>query len=457
MAAILTATAVAVFFALTFVAWRRYCWAAEKVPQADACPYSLTDVFGERHLVNVPHQKEIRWLTEVFSRSAEKFPHLTALQIPHAGETLTFAELDGRAESVAAALSAFLTGPDQVVAVAMTQDNWQIVAAHLGILKAGGTMVFLDNTLPDALLTHMLNDAQPVVVLTRGQEKFRDLPTLDVLTLPERPLRREPLPWWLDDPAQRLAAIFYTSGTTGMPKGVECPHAGYVNLALSYAEYFDLLPGMDATSLTSSLGYDGSISEMYSAWVSGCAVVMLTKEQVRSGPDLVSVLCENEVTVLFCPPVLLTALTSTPELDLPYPLCRYIVPAGEAFPSALVEPWTRGRRQIINTYGPTEASTDTSRQSLRPGEPITIGSPFANVTYVILEANQLRPLPHGEVGELCIGGVHVARGYRNLPDQTAQKFISHPQFGRLYRTGDKCKIDIQTQRVHFLGRNRRAT
>src|SRR4026209_2357540 len=179
---------------------------------------------------------------------------------------------------------------------------------------------------------------------------------------------------------------------------------------------------------------------------------MLTKEQVRSGPDLVPILREAEVTVLFCPPVLLATLTLTPELDLPYPLCRYIVPAGEAFPSALVEPWTRGRREIINTYRPAKASTDTSRQSLRPGEPITIGSPFANVTYVILKIDQLRPLPHGEVGELCIGGVHVARGYRNLPEQTTQKFITHPQFGRLYRTGDKCKIDIKTQRVHFLGR-----
>ena len=292
---------------------------------------------------------------------------------------------------------------------------------------------------------------EPVVVLTRGQDKFRDLPTLDVMTLPESMPPRKP-PTWLDDPTQRLATIFYTSGTTGMPKGVECPHAGYVNLALSYADYFDLIPGMDATSLTSSLGYDGSISEMYSAWVSGCAVVMLTKEQIRSGPDLVPVLREAEVTVLFCPPVLLTTLTPTPEMDLPYPLCRYIVPAGEAFPSALVEPWTRGRRQIINTYGPTEASTDTSRQSLRPGEPITIGSPFPNVTYVILEVGELCPLPHGEVGELCIGGVHVARGYRNLPEQTAEKFITHPRFGRLYRTGDKCRIDIQTQRVHFLGR-----
>jgi non-ribosomal peptide synthetase-like protein len=447
------ATGFAVFFLLTFAAWRRYLWVAEKAPhgQADTCQFSLTDVFGGQQFVNVPHQKGIRWLTEVFTRSAEKFPHLTALQLPHTGESLTFAELDARAENVAAALSPFLTGPDQVVAVAMSQDNWHIVASHLGILKAGGTVMFLDTTLPDALVTHMLNDAQPVVILTRGQDKFRDLPTLDVMKLPERKPRREP-PAWLDDPTQRLATIFYTSGTTGMPKGVECPHAGYVNLALSYADYFDLIPGMDATSLTSSLGYDGSISEMYSAWASGCAVVMLTKEQIRSGPDLVPVLREAEVTVLFCPPVLLTTLTANPELDLPYPLCRYIVPAGEAFPSALVEPWTRGRRQIINTYGPTEASTDTSRQSLRPGEPVSIGSPFANVTYVILEVDQLRPLPHGEVGELCIGGVHVVRGYRNLPELTAQKFITHPQFGRLYRTGDKCKIDIQTRRVHFLGR-----
>ncbi|MCC7250306.1 AMP-binding protein, partial [Hyphomicrobium sp.] len=333
----------------------------------------------------------------------------------------------------------------------MAQDSWHIVAAHLGVLRAGGTLVVLDTTLPEALLTHMLDDARPVVVLIRGQDTFRDLPTLDVLALPET-LPQRPQPLWLDDPTQRLAVIFYTSGTTGKPKGVECPHAGYVNLALTYADYFDLVPGIDATSLTSSLGYDGSISEMYSAWVSGCAVVMLTKEQVRSGPELLPVLRESEVTVLFCPPVLLTTLTLAPEVDLPYPLCRYIVPAGEAFPSALVEPWTRGRRQIINTYGPTEASTDTSRQSLRPGEPITIGTPFANVTYVILETDGLTPLPHGEAGELCIGGVHLARGYRNLPEQTAAKFITHPQFGRLYRTGDRCRIDTRTKRVHFLGR-----
>ncbi|MEK6255578.1 MAG: AMP-binding protein, partial [Gemmatimonadales bacterium] len=329
MVSSILAVVIVVLFGLTFAAWRRYLWVAEKAQhgEEDTCPYSLTDVFGDRHLLNVPHQEGVQWLTEIFSRSARRFPDDPALQIPYTGESLTFAELDARAEAVAAALSPFLTGPDQVVAVVMTQDNWQIVAAHLGILKAGGTVIFLDTTLPEALITHILEDARPVVVLARGQDSFRKLPTLDVLALRETMSPVAPPPW-LDDPTQRLATIFYTSGTTGMPKGVECPHAGYVNLALSYADYFDLAPGMDATSLTSSLGYDGSISEMYSAWVSGCAVVLLTKEQIQSGPDLVPVLREAEVTVLFCPPVLLTTLTPTPELDLPYPLCRYVVPAG---------------------------------------------------------------------------------------------------------------------------------
>lgn len=455
MAAIVVGVVFLVLVAVIYAAWRRYLWASQPSEEdaLDTCPYSLTDRFGPHSLTGAPHQKDSRWLTDIFSRSVARFPDLIALQVPHTGDSLTYAELDQQAKAIASAISPYLDGPDQVVAVAMSQDNWQIVASHLGILKAGGTLMFLDTTLPEALIEHMLNDAKPVIILTRGQAQFRDLPTIDVLTVPETPPEAELVPpAWLNDPAERLATIFYTSGTTGMPKGVECPHAGYVNLARTYADYFDLLPGFDATSLTSSLGYDGSISEMYSAWVSGCSVVLLTKEEVRSGPDLLPILREAEVTVLFCPPVLLTTLTTTPEIDLPYPLCRYIVPAGEAFPNALVEPWTRGRRQIINTYGPTEASTDTSRQSLRPGEPITIGSPFPNVTYVILDVDGLAPLPHGAEGELCIGGVHLARGYRNLPEQTAKKFITHPSFGRLYRTGDKCRIDPETNRIHFMGR-----
>lgn len=223
MTVVISAGVIAIFFVLTYAAWRRYLWAAEIVPleQEDSCEYSLTDVFDDRQLVNVPHQKGALWLTDIFSNSASKFPNLTALQIPHTGESLTFAELDAYAENIAAAISPFITGPDQVVTVAMSQDNWQIVASHLGILKAGGTLMFLDTSLPDALITHMLNDAKPVLVLTRGRDGFRDLPALDVLALPESSTQTRPPPW-LDDPTQRLASIFYTSGSTGFPKGVEC-------------------------------------------------------------------------------------------------------------------------------------------------------------------------------------------------------------------------------------------
>ncbi|MGE3993806.1 AMP-binding protein, partial [Pseudorhodoplanes sp.] len=144
MAGTFVAIVCAILFVLAFIAWRRYLWAAEKLPQADTSPVSLTDIFDDNHLVKIPHQKGIRWLSEVFSRSAERYPDLTALQIPHTGDSLTFARLDAEAERVAAALSHYLDGPDQVVAVAMSQDNWQIVAAHLGILRAGGTVMFLD-------------------------------------------------------------------------------------------------------------------------------------------------------------------------------------------------------------------------------------------------------------------------------------------------------------------------
>jgi non-ribosomal peptide synthetase component F len=169
MAVAILVAVLAVFLGLTLIAWRRYLWAAEKVPhrEEDTCPYSLTEVFGDQHLVNIPHQEGAAWLTDIFGRSAKKYPENTALQIPHTGESLTYAELDARAEHIAAAISPFLTGPDQVVAVAMSQDNWQIVASHLGILKAGGTLMFLDTSLPEALISHMLDDAQPAVILTR--------------------------------------------------------------------------------------------------------------------------------------------------------------------------------------------------------------------------------------------------------------------------------------------------
>ena len=446
---------IALLPAAVTAAWVRY----RQVVAGNVCSLTSEPTLTQPHL-SAPwgihrHQQGVRWLHEIFERSAVQFPELTALSIPETAESLTYAELDQLANQLACVIRDSVSQADQIVAVRLPQNSATIVALHLAILKAGATQCFIDPDAPDDLLLRVLSDARPALLISDA------LPSgyAGDFVSPEALLRqaqsgssRALSAPWLDEPQARLASLFYTSGTTGHPKGVECPHAGYINLAQSYATFYDFVPGSDASSLTSSLGYDGSISEMYSAWVAGCEVVMLSKSALRSGPDLLPVLRDAQITALFCPPVLLSTLTAHPERDLPYPICRYIVPAGEAFPASLIEPWSRARRQIINTYGPTEVSTDTSRQLLRPNEPVTIGSPFPGVSYTIVDPDTLTPLPHGDEGELCIGGMQLARGYRNLPEVTRERFIEHPELGRVYRSGDRCHVDPITQRVHFHGR-----
>ena len=446
---------IALLPAAVTAAWVRYRQVVADSASSPGTEPTLTQSHPATPWGTHRHQQGARWLHEVFERSAAQFPALTALSVPETGESLTFAELDELANQFAAVIGDAVSEADQVVAVRLPQDSAIIVALHLAILKAGATQCFIDPDAPEELLLRVLSDAQPALLISEV------LPAgyTGVFLSPEELLRqaesdspRAPSVPWLDDPQSRLASLFYTSGTTGHPKGVECPHAGYINLAQSYATFYDFVPGSDASSLTSSLGYNGSISEMYSAWVGGCEVVLLTKSALRSGPDLLPVLRDSQVTALFCPPVLLSTLTTCPERDLPYPICRYIVPAGEAFPASLIEPWSRARRQIVNTYGPTEVSTDTSRQLLRPNEPVTIGSPFPGVSYTIVDPDTLTLLPHGEEGELCIGGVQLARGYRNLPEVTRERFIEHPELGQIYRSGDRCHVDPVNLRVHFHGR-----
>ena len=446
---------IALLPAAVTAAWVRYRQVVADNASSLSPEPTLTQSYPSTPWGTHRHQEGARWLHEIFERSAAKYPELTALSVPETGESLTYAELNQLANQLASVISDAVSEADQVVAVCLPQDSPTVVALHLAILKAGATQCFIDPDAPDELLLRVLNDAQPALLISDALPAGYTGEFLSpevLLRQAESGSSRAPSAPWLDEPLSRMASLFYTSGTTGQPKGVECPHAGYINLAQSYATFYDFVPGSDASSLTSSLGYDGSISEMYSAWVAGCEVVLLTKSALRSGPDLLPVLRDAQVTALFCPPVLLSTLTAHPERDLPYPICRYIVPAGEAFPASLIEPWSRARRQIVNTYGPTEVSTDTSRQLLRPNEPVTIGSPFPGVSYTIVDPDTLTPLHHGEEGELCIGGVQLARGYRNLPEITRERFIEHPDLGPIYRSGDRCHVDPSTLRVHFHGR-----
>ncbi len=273
----------ACFLTLTTLAWWRYRWVQDHpVSPPDTHPYRLRNSNTPIPWERPPHQRGVQYLQEIFERSARRYPNYPALTVPATGEQLSYRELDHRANRIANALSPYVTGPNQIVGVWIKQDCADVVAAHLGILKAGAAQVFLDPDAPPGMLSHMLEDAWPVVILHRGEEEpavpgAESSVLLDISGISPGPASSR-RPSWLSPPEESIASLFYTSGTTGTPKGVECAHAGYINLANSYADYFDLCAGRDATSLTSSLGYDGSISELYSAWVFGAEVVLLTKE-----------------------------------------------------------------------------------------------------------------------------------------------------------------------------------
>ena len=286
-----TAATILGMLGLSSLAWWRYRRVLENTKPSPSSDLRCLKCEPTDDLwVRADHQNGVTWLHEIFERSAARYPSFTALQVPATGEQISYQALNRRAEQIAAAIAPYVNGPDQVVAVSMEQNCADIVAAHLGILKAGATQLFLDPASPISLQKLMMEDANPVLLISNDDDpKHNGLPLLNLSLILNNATVKRALPTWLDNPEDCLAAVFYTSGTTGQPTGVECPHRGYINLARSYAYFFDFMAGVDATSLTSSLGYDGSISELYSAWVSGAAVVLLTKDEVRSGPDLVPI------------------------------------------------------------------------------------------------------------------------------------------------------------------------
>ena len=280
---------------------------------------------------------------------------------------------------------------------------------------------------------------------------------------------------WQDDPAQRHAIVYFTSGTTGRPKAVLSAHTGYVNALIARCDYMEYLPGLDVEAGTSSLAWDVAMYETYSAWACGCTAVRLTEEQIKSGPGLVRVLQEEKVTSLVSVPGLMPSMTSTPQEDLP--LLRQLTLGGESVPKEVVDVWTKGGyRRVFNNYGPTEASIEITITPLLGGKEVTIGAPKHDASVWILDHLSLETVPRepslpktvcdpvnrvlthmahvprGKVGEICLGGPQLALGYMNRPDATADKFIYHPELGRLYRTGDLGLLHTWKNEIHFRGR-----
>ena len=399
-----------------------------------------------------------RLLQACFEAAAARWPEQLAVDVPPGPgrdqrHTATYAELAARAHTLAALLRPRLTR-DAIVALHLCRDTPDLYAAQLAVLLAGGAWTCIDPTFPDDQVQAILDDAAPAAVLAdaAGVARLQRLhPGTDLLvdtaaylaTAPAAaPLAAAP---WQD--AQSLAYLIYTSGTTGKPKGVMIQQAGITSLVMGDLAEFGLGPG-DRVAQGSSAAYDSSVEESWLALASGATVVVMDDAAARLGPDLVPWLQAERITV-FCPPPTLLRATGCEDPATALPDLKLLYVGGEALPQDVADRWGQGRR-LVNGYGPTECTVTALRTDIVPGAPITIGRPVPGLQAWVLDAALAEVTP-GQPGELCIGGPGLARGYRNDAETTALKFIEHPVFGRIYRTGDLA-LRGPDGAHHYLGR-----
>ena len=383
---------------------------------------------------------------------AARFPDRVALDIPPnlpdrpRRTRVTYQELAHRADEVSAWLTP-VARRDAVVAIFLPRESPDLYAAQLGAMKAGAAYTCLDLNFPDEHVRRVLDEATPVAVITdaNGHRRLAQLgnhsPTYisGVMTCPLADRSRGQSQ---DD--SQLAYVVFTSGTTGRPKGVLIEHRGVVNLVASNVSYFGLTP-TDRVAQCSSSSYDSSAEETWLAFAVGATLVPLDDQTVRLGPDLVEWLRAERITTL-CPPPTLLRSTGCEDPSQVLPDLRLLYVGGEPLPRDLADRWAVGRR-MENGYGPTECTVTVVRGPVVPGKPVTIGRPVVGHQVWVLDED-LNELPDGKTGELCVGGVGLARGYHKLEALTTEKFPTHPLFGRIYRTGDAVRRTASGELEH---------
>lgn len=386
-------------------------------------------------------QPQQRNLHQRFESQAQRQPDAVAVAMGDA--SLSYAEVNTRANRLAHHLRTLGVGPDVLVGVCL-QRSPDLIVALLAILKAGGAYVPLDPDYPSERLAFMLADTSAPVLITE-QALRRPLPASNAHVLcidsDADGLARYPdgNPLALAS-ADHLAYVIYTSGSTGTPKGVMVTQRAVARLVID-TDYVQLGPD-DVVAQASNSSFDAATFEIWGALLNGAKLVIVPKDVLLSGPALTREIATHRITTLF----LTTSLfhehaSSSPGMFSPL---KQLLFGGEAADPAAVRRVldTAAPERLLNGYGPTETTTfatwfDVPSTGIWAGARVPIGRPIAHTRCRVLDAH-LEPVPLGIVGELYIGGPGLARGYLNRPDLTAERFVDDPMLAgeRLYRTGD---------------------
>jgi amino acid adenylation domain-containing protein len=383
-----------------------------------------------------------RLVPDLVADRARERPDATALV--YGTVSLTYRELLDRADRLAGRLRAAGVGPEVPVGLCLPRGADMAVAA-LAVLRAGGTYVPLDPEHPEARLTFMIDDAG-VRLLIADEPRDLGVP----VTTPDDTAPLTPVgPVTGGRPApENTAYILYTSGSTGVPKGVAVEHRALLNLATAVRPQFPVT-GDDRVLQYVSFGFDVAVSDVFFAFVAG-AELHVAAGCERLGDDLYARLRDSRITYAFLPPSAAMSLPCPPDA---LPDLRTLAVGGEACPAELVERWATPARRVVDAYGPSETTVYATTADLVPGRPVVIGRPVANARAYVLD-ERLRPVPVGVTGEIYLAGAGMARGYANRPGLTAERFVADPHGpagGRMYRTGDLGRYDAGGV-LSYLGR-----
>ncbi|MFI9817645.1 non-ribosomal peptide synthetase family protein [Saccharothrix variisporea] len=398
---------------------------------------------------------------DVLVRIAEQVaahPDTTAV-LEIGGSSLTFAELDRRANKLAHVLADLGVRPEVPVGLALKAGTDALVAL-LAILKAGGAYVPLDPAHPPARLAGLLADCgAPVVVTAPGtRDRFGDYRGVVLDTADDAFTGEAAEPPNVEAHRQRSAYVIYTSGSTGVPKGVQVQHDTLANLTRAFVELHEFGPG-DRVLMIPPLSFDASAGDVFPAWCAGAAVVVHPEPAAIGGPDLLRLCAEHGLTAVDAPAALWKRWVADLEgvTDTGSPL-RVMTIGGEAVPPATVAQWAAATGVVlVNHYGPTETTVCATAYRTADASEVTastlpIGRPLPGVRAYVLDRD-LRPVAVGVPGQLHIGGHAPARGYWGDPARTASAYLPDPAVpgGRMYATGDLVRL-LPDGTLEFLGR-----